>query len=328
MRSTIIKLVVVGSALVIGACASLPQREATAFKTIAKADSDTFSKSIATDTSSRGEAAVIQLSNSGIGITTANCIGDVLQDAVCQVRLTGTGVPTQLSLVDAAAKTRKLMAAVSGYGSAMADLAEAKDVAAAKANVDAAGKSIETLATLTGVGAPAAGIVKAATALAKGRLTAARRKALLEAAIAADPAIQTASQNLGLIAAQVKGNILDSTRIGLNRCQLAFDRATATGQQLQGQYDALPKGAAGANERERMRVLIDQEQSRRVDAGNSILRTANDIRLARGMQTDFGGLGKAHTALIAALRDKKLGLGDAFEGINAFLDAASSAKGD
>jgi hypothetical protein len=74
--------------------------------------------------------------------------------------------------------------------------------------------------------------------------------------------------------------------------------------------------------------MIDAEQARRVDAGNALVRTASDIRLARSMETDFSGLTKAHTALINALENPEVGMTVAFDGINSFLDAVSSAKGD
>jgi len=315
------------AALSLTACATLPQREATAFKTMAKADADAFGKGTAAEVASVTEAAIIQPSRGGLGIEARNCEASLPATAKCEIRLTGDGAPP-MELVEGAPRTRKLIAAIASYGAAMADLAEAKDVAAAKANVDSAEKSIETLATLTGVGAPAAGIAKMVAAIAKGRLTEARRKALLEAAIAADPAIQVAATNLGKIAIEIRKNILDSATVRINRYQLAFDRASATGRDLQKQYEALPKGTPGDAERQRLRVMIDLEQSHRVDAGNAIVRTAADIRLARGMQVDFTGLSKAHAALIAALRDPKVGLTAAFEGLNSFLDAVSSAKGD
>jgi hypothetical protein len=66
----------------------------------------------------------------------------------CEVTMTGDGTPP-LALVEGAPHTRKLIKAVASYAAAMADLAEAKDVAAAKANVDAAEKSIETLFTIS-----------------------------------------------------------------------------------------------------------------------------------------------------------------------------------
>lgn len=327
MRLTVRSLSACAAALSLAACATLPQREATAFKSLAKADADAFGKGTATEVASLTEAAIIQPSRNGLGIEARNCEAGLPETAKCEIRLTGDGAPP-IELVEGAPRTRKLISAIASYAASMADLAEAKDVAAAKANVDSAEKSIETLATLTGVGAPAAGIAKAVAAIAKGRLTEARRKALLEAAVAADPAIQVAARNLGKIATEIRKNILDSASVRINRYQLAFDRASATGRDLQTQYDGLPKGAAGDAERQRLRVLIDQEQSHRVDAGNGIVRTAADIRLARGMQVDFTGLATAHAALIEALRNPKVGLTPAFEGLNSFLDAVSSAKGD
>lgn len=327
MRISVRPLAAALTMISITACATLPQREATAFKTIAKADADAFGAGTAAEVASVTEGAIIQPSSGGLAIATDNCVGDLPKNAVCEVRLTGVGAPN-LALVEGAPRTRKLIAAVASYGAAMADLAEAKDLKAAKANVDAAEKAIETLATVTGVGAPAAGIAKAVAAITKGRLTAARRNALLEAAVAADPAVRMASRNLGKIAMELRSNILDSATIRLNRYRLAFDRAGATGRQLKEQYDALPKGSAGEDERQRLRVLIDQEQTHRINAGTGIVRTAADIRLARGMRTDFGGLATAHAALISALRDERVGLTPAFEGLNSYLDAVSSAKGD
>lgn len=209
----------------------------------------------------------------------------------------------------------------------MADLAEAKDVATAKANVDSAEKAIETLATLTGVGAPAAGIAKAVAALTKGRMKTARRNALSEAALAADPAIRAAATKLGAIATQIQNNILDSATVRMNRYRELFGRASNGGADLRTQYDAVVKGAAGDVERQRLRALMDQQQALRVEAGNAIVRTAADICLARGMKTDFTGLSRADATLIAALRDPKLTLAPAFEGLNSYLDAVSSAKG-
>lgn len=327
MRPTIRGIVTGVAALSLTSCATLPQREATAFKAMAKADANAFGKGTTAEVASLTEAAIIQPSRTGLGIEAKNCEAELPATAKCEIRLTGEGAPS-MELVEGAPRTRKLIAAITSYGAAMADLAEAKDVAAAKANVDSAATSIETLATLTGVGAPAAGIVKMVAAIAKGRLTEARRKALLEAAIASDPAIQVAATNLGKIATEIRNNILDSATVRISRYQLAFDRASSTGRDLQKQYDALPKGASGDAERLRLRVLIDQEQSNRVDAGNAIVRTVADIRLARGMQVDFNGLAKAHAALIDALRNPKVGLTPAFEGLNSFLDAVSSAKGD
>jgi hypothetical protein len=327
MRTAFSQLVGAVTVFSLSACATLPQREATAFKTIAKADADAFGKATAADLASRSEAAIIQLPSTGLGITTTRCTGDLPTTAVCDVMLTGPGAPP-LSLVEGAPKTRKLIASIAAYGAAMADLAEAKDLAAAKANLDAAGTAIESLATLTGVAAPAAGIIKAATALGKGKLTEARRKALLEAALAADPAVRQVSANLAEIATQVRGNILDGTSTRINRYEIQFGRATKTWLELQRQQQELPKDAAGDDERERLRVLMNQEQTLRVDAGNALVRTAADVRLARGMRTDFSGLTKAHLALIEALRTKSVGLTPAFEGINSFLDAVSSAKGE
>lgn len=319
--------------IALAGCATLPQREATAFKTIASADADSFGKATASDLRSRTEAAVIQSAATGISVETMNCdqstapAGTMIDKTQCEVKMTGVGTPP-LALVEGAPRTRKLIKAVATYAAAMADLAEAKDVAAAKANVDAAEKSIETLFTISGVAAPAAGFTKAIAAIAKGRMTKARRNALLAAAREADPAIKVAADQLTEISKSIKGNVLDSAAVRLNRYQSALDRATETGKRLQAKYSALPAGAGRADARDQLRVMIDGEQARRVDAGNALVRTAVDIRLARGMETDFSGLAKAHTALINALDKPEVGMTSAFDGINSFLDAVSSAKGD
>jgi transcription elongation GreA/GreB family factor len=130
----------------------------------------------------------------------------------CEVTMTGDGTPP-LALVEGAPHTRKLIKAVASYAAAMADLAEAKDVAAAKANVDAAEKSIETLFTIS-VGAPAAGFTKAIAAIAKGRMTQARRNALLAAAREADPAIKVAADQLTEISSQSRATSSTVRRCG------------------------------------------------------------------------------------------------------------------
>lgn len=333
MRSNARYAVTGGLMIALAGCATLPQREATAFKTIASADSDSFDKATTRDLQSRTEAAVIQSAATGISVETTNCdqstapASTVIDNTQCEVTMTGVDIPP-LALVEGAPHTRKLIKAVASYAAAMADLAEAKDVAAAKANVDAAEKSIETLFTISGVGAPAAGFTKAIAAIAKGRMTQARRNALLVAAREADPAIKIAADQLTQISKSIKGNLLDSAVVRLNRYQSALDLATETGKKLQAKYSTLSAGSGSADARDQLRVMINAEQARRVDAGNALVRTVADIRLARGMEADFSGLAKAHTALINALEKPEVGMTSAFDGINSFLDAVSSAKGD
>lgn len=101
MRAGLRYLVSGIAAISLSACATLPQREATAFKAIAKTDSEAFGKGTAAELASLTEAAIIQRSATGIGIEPTNCTAEVRAGAICEVRLTGTAAP-QLALVEGA----------------------------------------------------------------------------------------------------------------------------------------------------------------------------------------------------------------------------------
>lgn len=285
------RLWIAGLALVLTGCGTLPAEEAGAFRTLAGADRDAF---VGLAQRESDVVNAIALSQPSASVERENCDIGGTGACVLVVELSGGG---KLALSPTAPETRALIGALADYGTSMAELAEAKDVAAAQEAAGKAGGSVKGLIALvpgapTVVGPIIDGIVWGAGQA----LVQKRRQALLAAAEKADPAVQLAATRMGAISLRLRSNLERASVIKLDAAweawQRAPDEATRTAR-----FQAMTAAAADLNAARQIRIdygALAQGHARLVTA----LRGNGDISAALGeLQTFVGILAAARTAI-------------------------------
>lgn len=300
---------VLAAATLVGGCAhNLATDEATAFKTLANANRDSF-RSLATSESDAVTVFVRHRLEEGNGsVAYQNC---KLAPPPAEVALPCVVVWTsplgrKIELHPTAANTRALIGALADYSDEMAALAEAKDVTEAQSATEGVGTAVKALATAAGAGPIASVIVDAALWVEKGRMIDKRRRALLQAAEKANPAVQRVATLMHDIGERLRSNLQFTADSRLSDAALEIGAANVApvpvgkpANDLQG-----VRGAAFAD-------MVQAEQ---------------DLQAARDLNTDFGALSRAHTTLIAALRDPKRSTADALADLKTFLGLLKAAE--
>ena len=287
--------------MVLAGCGTLPAEEAGAFRTLASADRDAFTALAQRESDTVNAIALsrplssVERENCGIGKT-----------GPCAL-VVDLGNGGKLSLSPTAPETRALIGALADYGTSMAELAEAKDVAAAQEAAGKAGGSVKGLIALvpgapTVVGPIIDGIVWGA---GQG-LVQKRRQALLAAAEKADPAVQLAATRMGAISTRLRSNLERASVMKLDAAWEAWQRAP--------------------------------DQPTRTAAFQAMTAAAADVNAARQIRIEYSALAQGHARLVAALRGNgdiaaALGELETFVGILAAArttiaadDAAAKAK--
>lgn len=287
------RLWIAGLALVLAGCGTLPAQEAGAFRTLAAADRDAFA-ALAQRESDTVNA--IALSRPLSSVERENC--DIGGTGACAL-VVDLGNGAKLSLSPTAPETRALIGALADYGTSMAELAEARDVAAAQEAAGKAGGSVKGLIALvpgapTIVGPIIDGIVWGA---GQG-LVQKRRQALLAAAEKADPAVQLAARRMGAISSRLRSNLERASVMKLDAAWEAWQRAPDEPSRTAA-FQAMNAAAADVNAARQIRIdysALAQGHSRLVEA----LRGDGDIAAALGeLQTFVGILTAARTAIAA-----------------------------
>ncbi|ATQ41384.1 hypothetical protein CSW64_02615 [Caulobacter mirabilis] len=287
------KLWIVGLALVLAGCGTLPAREAGAFRTLAAADRDAF---VALAAKESETVNAIALARPGGSLERDNC--DIGGSGACEL-LVAFPDGASFRLAPTASETRALITALAAYGDAMAELAEAQDVAAAQAAAGRAGAAVKGLvAVIPGAPTLAGPIVDGVVWASNQGLVEKRRAALRQAAERADPAVRLAAERMGRVSDRLKSNLERAAVMKLDAAWEAWQRAPDDATR-QAQF-ALAATAAV------------------------------DVNAARQVRTDYRPLADGHATLVQALRgggDPAAALGElqTFVGI---LTAAKSAMAE
>lgn len=257
------RFLVAGLALVLAACGTLPAQEAGAFRTLASADRDAFAALAQKESDVVGAIALAQPDGS---LERDNC--DIGGAGVCELLVASPR--GELRLSPTAPETRALIGALAAYGESMAELAEAKDVEAARLAAGKAGGSVKGLVVLV-PGAPAiAGPVIDGLVWVSGQgMVQKRRRALLDAADKADPAVQLAAQRMGAISARLRSNLERAAVMKLDAAWEAYQRAP--------------------------------DEAARAAQFQAVSAAAADLNAARQIRTDYDALAQGHARLRAAL---------------------------
>ncbi len=283
---------VAASALVLAGCATaLPTGEATVFQKLAGADRDAF------DGLARAESDAVTgfaMDHYQAGaLAPADCGGGPSAKP-CAITFT-LSPAAPLRLEQTAPQTRALIGALADYGDRMALLATAKDITDAQGAAAGAGTAVKALATAAGAPAIVGVVVDAAVWAEKSALVNARRKALLQAATAADPAVGKAAARMGAIAEHLKSNLQTISASRIDQAQLDL---------LAAKQDPAAARAAVA----------------------AMIQAAHDLQAARGLNTDYSALATAHQKLVAALKDPHPSLSEALGDLNTFLGLLKQAQ--
>lgn len=312
----------VASSLVLGACATLPADEATAFKKMASAKSEAFTSLAGAEATAISDLAAQNVVSGAGRFTVHDCSS--AEDAKTPCLVTYVDGGAQYPITTAAPHARGIVSDISDYGAAMADLAEAKDLDSAKAKSDAVGASIKGLAATVGASPFVAPIVDAGAWLNHKRLVEKRRQILLIAARKANPLVEAAATQLGAIAAPIRTHLLAAssrrvtnaaTRVGL----LSKDQVG-----LQAQVKAL-KSEQILERTALQRALADNATDVRL-AIQDLMSASRSLNSARAIKTDFSGLAKAHETLLKRLDDPTVSLEGALTDLNEFLAQISALE--
>lgn len=316
------------AALLLGGCAhKLPVDDATAFRTLATANRDSFqalakseNDSVTTFVSRRLEEGKGEVAYVGCKLEPT---GDEAKQPCAVLWSPKTGQPIELR--PTAPATRALIGALAGYGDQMATLAEAEDVTQAQASVEGVATSIKALGTAVGLGPIAGVIVDAASWLGKGRMVDKRRRALLAAAEKADPAVQLASRRMGEIAVRLRDNlsVTAHSRISDAYLQLSESKAPNATAVADGQETSRSEANAGPPQES---DTIAAGPSPTASAFAELLLATQDFQAARDLSVDYSSLGTAHTKLIRALRDPTRSTAEALADMKTFLTLLKAAE--
>lgn len=291
MKSTVLSL---SLAVLLSGCAhQLPTDQATAFKTLAAANRDSFQNlAAAEDESVRMFVQREVLSGNG-AVRPTGC-GLAITDKNCVLVWESTR-GTKIELAPTAANTRAVIGALADYGDQMATLAEAEDVATAQASVEGVSTAVKGLATAVGLGPIAGVFIDAATWAGKAQIIDKRRRALLQAARTANPAVQAAATRMQQISAHLQSNLTVTARSRIDTANLTLRDAASSKEQ-------------------------------RIAAFADMTDAAQDLQSARDLSTDYRPLGTAHNKLIAALEDPKRRTSEAIADLKTFLSLLEAAK--
>lgn len=323
-RSSIVLLVAV---LLAGCAHKLPVDDATAFRTLATANRDSFqalakseNDSVTTFVSRRLQEGIGEVSYVGCKLAP---VGDEAKQPCTVVWADKVG--KRFELRPTAPATRELIGALAGYGDQMATLAEAKDVTQAQASIDGVATSIKALGTAVGLGPIAGVIVDAASWLEKGRMVDKRRRALLAAAEKADEAVQLASVKMGEIAVRLRDNLSVTANSRITDAYLRVgDAKAAIAAAAADSQDGVSSEAA--TEVTLAAVAPAAGPSLMANALAELVQATQDFQAARGLAVDYSSLGTAHTKLIEALRDPKRSTAEALADLKTFLTLLKAAE--
>jgi hypothetical protein len=289
-----------------GCAHKLPSDEALAFKTLASANKDSF-QALATsehDAVSLYVARQLQVDKGKVAYVNCGLIAPADAQTPCAVIWTPpSGDPIELR--PTAANSRALIGALASYGEQMATLAEAKDITEAQSSADGVTTSIKALATAVGFGPIAAVAIDGASWAHKTAIVNNRRRALLQAAEKADPAVELAAQRMKAIATRLKNNLVLTASTRLSDASLAI----AAEQEL------LRKKAPGKPGDPKIIAASTAE----------MVKAANDLQAGRDLSTDYSALRSAHAKLISALKKPKGSTAEALADIKTFLTLLKAA---
>ena len=279
-----------------GCAHQLPSDEATAFKTLASANRDSFEALAKTEDQSVKMFAQRRVIDGNGFLAPQGCHQAKPEETCVLVWNTSSGV--DLRLEPTAAKTRALIGALADYGEQMATLAEAKDVTEAQGSLDGVSTAVKGLMTVVGIPAIGGVVVDAATWFQKGRMIDKRRRALLQAAQTADPAVQLAATRMGEIIKHLRNNLMMTAGERIADASLAA---------APGSENKTPAG-------EKRAALAD------------MIQAAQDLQSARDLSTDYSSLATAHSKLVTALRDPRRRTSEVISDLKTFLSLLEAAK--
>lgn len=307
MRPLIVCAALMSSGLALSGCATLPAKQAGAFNALAAADRDAFQALATQENAALTDFAKGYLQrNPTAKVETRDCdVSSVIPapaapPAPCKVVLLPArppGLPAAvvvepISITVAAPETRALIASLADYGATMAELAEAKDVEAAQAATTKVGTSVKGLIAIV-PGAPAllGAVVDLAVWAGNQSFKEKRRKALYEAALNADGAVEKASEAMGAIALRLRSNLEFAAKAKLVAAEEAYS-------------------------------LTPNDQT-----FTALVTATAEMNAARAVRTDYSALSKGHKALVQALKndaDPVVALGQ-LETFLGLLNAARTA---
>lgn len=279
-----------------GCAHRLPSDEATAFKTLASANRDSFEALAKTEDQSVKMFAQRRVIEGNGFLAPEGCHQSKPEETCVLVWNPSSGAGFRLE--PTAANTRALIGALAAYGDQMATLAEAKDVTEAQGSLDGVSTAVKGLMTAAGITAIGPVILDAAIWFQKGQMIDKRRRALLQAAETADPAVQRAAKRMGEITGHLRDNLMMTSGERIADASLA----TAPG----------PENKAPAAERRA--ALAD------------MIQAAQDLQSARQLSTDYSSLATGHTKLISALKDPRRRTSEAISDLKTFLSLLEAAK--
>lgn len=305
--------------LTLSSCASLPAKEATAFKELATADRDAFQNLADNQQKSRLSDAQSLLRQNLIRVEVAgDCKSNSATDClVTYTMVDGTAGP---AFATPAPNSRALLSAISRYGDNMAQLAEAKDLTTVKAKSQAAAGSVKALATLLGpVAAPIGVIIDAAVFAGNAGLKEKRRRAMLTVAKAAQPKLADAAEDLTEIAKLMSDDIRAGSAAEIRDLRRRIKEDQEQERRLKARY--------GRNIQVRPNVAdrIDRLQDRRSENLSKLVNAAEALNRSRAA-LKFDKLAEAHALLIQSLEDPDASIEEAMTDINEFLALLESAK--
>lgn len=301
-------------------CATLPAPEATAFRTLATADTRAFDDVVDSEARVGLQRSQRLLAGGDGRVVLGNCGRAAVDDCTVTYRVAGT----DYALVRSAPNMRALLGAIVRYSDAMAELCEAKDLETVRSTAEGAAGAVKALAALIpGTPAITGAIVDAATFAGNERLRDKRRRALLAVALAARAPIAAAS---GVVAEQA-ATLKESVLAGGSENILATQAGILDGQAeerklLQGR--TLDEARLPPAKRARVAAL----RGERADALALLIVQSRQIDRARKLGAEWGKLAEAHEALIAKLQDPRASLEDALADIDAVLALLDAVKGD
>ena len=328
LRNSILRAVGVTALLGVAACATLPAKEAEAFRELSTAQRDAFVGLTETERKALIAFAASARNASGSSWLTDNCGPDPAeqQDCIVTFRDSSGG---HIKLTQAARNARAVIGGLAKYGGKMAELAEAQDIDTAREKTQAVGAAVKGLAAAVGVAVPFVGpVVDLAVFAESARLKEKRRRALLRAAQVAHPAVVVAADRLSEIARPLRGNIVlvSSQRVtGAAQQVSTLRQRQAT---LTRQRDGLGGGKVTSAWRAatiaRLDSQIDKLDSDYNLAAHELVQASADLNVARSIETDFSDLEKAHSKLLDALQNPKISIEDALTDLTKFLEIMES----
>lgn len=308
------------AAILLCGCATLPAQETLDFENVMAANGKALGDLAAADQAARIATAQAQFVEDDGRIALTNCAPDDVQD--CTVTYSVPNAPAR-RLRTAAANVRALQASLERYATQMHTLAEAKDLQTVKAEAQATAASVKALAVVAGVPGGIAGAIVDGAALAQhASLIEKRRRAMLENALAARPAVKIAADRIGPISDLMRRNVIEAKALEMKGLE---QRNDADAAEIRWRSARVTRGRMpDPQTATRMEML----RQRRADGVGDLVRLSEEMNRVRESSIPVMQTVRAHDLLIYVLENPKASTEDTLAAViaieNALVELTSS----